>query len=202
MTRTEALEYLELQEDFDSLDLEDAVEEKLFEFKQYYLTKPVVSKLFRAQKLKHKKLVDAMNVLNISQNVDELNQNEIHFQGSIIDVVQSFEKGKATIKQRISNAKNVHQLEFYVEQLLILQVFYLEKWPMFEGDEGVVIIAKEPDIMDLLSEIRLMAESNVIAFEDVNISKVEAFPNFLNEWKRLSLLSKKMIEWKKESSIN
>lgn len=196
MTEEEAFVFLGIASHDEA---EDAFEEQLFELKQYFLTKPMVSKLFKTQLTKIDRLFEVARALKIEQSVnkDHLDFDQVPFEGRILEDYLLFEKNRAVFKQKILNYFDPLQIRNIVEGILNVQRNYLSLWPDIEEDE--VLIGKEPDPMELLAAIRSLNERGVFQFSELNQFKSEIPVTFLNEWKRLSLLSKKEEEWRMSS---
>ncbi len=196
MTRQEALNVLGIDDPEESTD---AFEELLFEIKQYFLTKPVVSKLFLAQLTKIDRLYEAAEVLGveISSEKAPISDMKVHFEGVVLNDYLLYEKARAHFKQVLLKTIDRAEIKSIIHQLLEVQQAFLTLWPKISDDN--VVIGKEPDPMELLASIKEVNESGVYRFDQLDLS-LNAIPAILlNEWKRLSLLSKKELEWKMSS---
>lgn len=199
MTKKEALEYLGGDEEF----LLDEYEQKLFDFKQYFLTKPIVSRLYDTQFKKMSVLHDAGSILGLQKTVGPIDFSFSDFSSCIIDAFSQFEREKAVIKSKLINSESVSELISWAKALLNSQNNYISLWPVKEDMEfDGVLIGKEPDPMDLLRDIKELANEGINHFDELTISSCETLVTFHSEWKRLSLLRQKEHEWKKASSIN
>lgn len=177
-------------------EFEDAFEERLFELKQYFLTKPLISKLYRTQTEKIVRLCKAASHFGLESHHDSLVIPEKwgDFTGDIARDYLAFEKHRSSFKEilmKISDGGRIAQL---VDQLLEIQQKYLSLWPKMNSNGE--ILGKEPDPMELLSGIKELQKCGVFRFEQLNNQTLEIPKVLLNEWKRLSLLSKKDAEWK------
>jgi hypothetical protein len=200
MTQKEALIYI------DSLsgeDLEDAVEMKLFESKQYFLTKPIISKLYAIQFKKMDRLAQAVEVLGIRNSDYQGDPFEIVFDSKLIEAFRQYEKMKADLKLKVIHSSSVNELKSIALLLLKVQFQYISMWPSLpEEILNDTLISKDPDPMDLLNELNNLQKLDVLNFQELNLSISETSVTLFNEWKRLSLLRQKELEWKKTSSIN
>lgn len=194
MTRTEALKWLGAQDPEDSLDL---FEEKLFELKQYFLQKPMISKLYLAQIKKVKTLSEAAKALGFSseENTDGPDVGEFDFSDNIIESVTYFEELRSRFRLTVSSTMSPLKLAKEVSQILEIQQLFLKKWPEIEVEDNTMI-SKEPDPMELLLALRTAHEMGVSYFSDLRQAGTELPEALLNEWKRLSLLRAKELEWK------
>lgn len=199
MTREEALSYLGGEEG----SLIEEFEQKLFDFKQYFLTKPIISKLYRAQFGKMAVLEQAGMIFRLENKCEQIDFSLPIFSDELISSFTLFESEKAKVKTRIINCSLVSELNLWAEALLALQESYIRLWPVSsELNLGETVIGKEPDPMDLLNDIKELSGKGINRFNDLTISSCETLVTLLNEWKRLSLLRQKELEWTKTSSIN
>jgi hypothetical protein len=183
-------------------DAEDAFEERLFELKQYFLTKPLISKLFLSQLNKIERVFAAARYFGLSGGSNKLSDSpaESVFQGLILNDYLLFEKFRAAFKQEILGSLNDAHINHCVHRLLAVQQSYLLLWPENTSEE--VLISKEPDPMEVLLAIKELNEQEVFRFDQLHGSTNALPDSFVNEWKRLSLLLQKEGEWKKISSEN
>lgn len=194
-----------IQEAFDFLgidqpdEVEDAFEERLFELKHYFLTKPVLSKLYSAQLKKVDRLFEVAGHLKIElvANVKASKLSPVQFQGEIVKDFLAYEEARAQFKSLLVQVNEHDGITQLVHQLLAIQKDYLAQWP--ENSDQHSVIGKEPDPMELLTAIKEMYKNGMIRFDQLAESSIALPPAFLNEWKRLSLLSKKEVEWKMSS---
>lgn len=199
MTKEEAIVYFGGDEE----NAFDAFETFLFEFKQYFLTKPIVSKLYQAQFKKLEVLKNAASAMGFDQRTVGVEYSEKVYSFDILEAFGQFEKGRSEIKQRIINTASATELLALADALLLIQARFLDCWPKVEfSDLNGVVISKEPDPMDLLRDIKDLATQGVVRFDQLTISNCETHVTFSNEWKRLSLLRQKEFEWKEASSKN
>lgn len=181
-------------------DLRDLLEDVLFEIKQFIISKPLISKLIDGQIKKLEKLSEVVRVLNIdSKNSANTKEEWLHqfSNESILSVLNSFELKKAKLKQYLSFTDSPSEMIYVISQLIQLQADYSACWPLIEvaEDEGVVI-SKEPDVMQLLVEIKKMSTEGILAFQQLTQISLDQYPAMQQELKRLSLLRKKENEWK------
>ncbi|MDP4683562.1 MAG: hypothetical protein NWS40_02615 [Crocinitomicaceae bacterium] len=198
MTEKEALVVIGVLDRDD--DLRDLLEDALFEIKQFIISKPLISKLIDGQIKKLEKLSEVVRVLNIdSKNTANTKEEWLHqfSNESILSVLNSFELKKAKLKQYLSFTDSPSEMIYVISQLIQLQADYSACWPLVEvvEDEGVVI-SKEPDVMQLLVEIKKMSTEGILAFQQLTQISLDQYPAMQQELKRLSLLRKKENEWK------
>lgn len=194
MTRSEALKFFQTD---DVEEAEEVFEQRLFELKNYFVTKPLISKLFKTQLLKLQKINSAASSLGFLERGSENTTPEakVIFTDIILDSYSLFEKVKAEAKLRIQRAESAPQIEITINNLLNVQAEYLKCYPEIEAGADIVV-GKEPDPMDLITSIKEMEKKGISLFSELQ-SESNAIPvTFLNEWKRLSLLRKMEQEWK------
>jgi hypothetical protein len=199
MTREEAIRLLGGDEDV----VADEYEQKLFEFKQYFLSKPLVSKLYEGQFKKLAKLELAGRVLGLTGEPTKFTDSSMDFSDDILLSFSHYESEKARVKARVVNCKTAHELIFWTGCMLKIQKAYLRLWPeTAELNLDEIVIGREPDPMELLNDMKELRRMGTLKFDQLSISSCETLVTFYNEWKRLSLLRQKELEWTKASSIN
>lgn len=198
MTEKEAWGVLNAAEEED--DAKDLLDDCLFEIKQFILSKPLISKLIESQIKKLQKLGQVVEVLNIDVENQYYQEEEISLKGfndSILDTFNFYEACKSQLKIKFLSAESPRDLIELTTKLLQLQNAYSNCWPNVEADElEVVVISKEPDAMELISEIKKINEKGIIAFQQLIQISLDNYPSIKQELKRLSLLRKKETEWK------
>lgn len=172
-------------------NIDDIYEEKLFEFKQFFLNKPIIPKVFKAKIEKIKKFETAFRTLKEQTNkLSENKENNFSHpkteENNILETFNNYQETKNQFKLFILNVNNSTVLIELIENLIEITVDYLSKWPDLKVEEKI-ILSKEPNPMDILSSIK---EFNLIGgFEFSDIIKLQnKCPKLLQlESKRLSL---------------
>ncbi len=185
MTPQEASIHLPFE---DLTEIDNVFENKLFEFKQFFLQKTIIDKVFKSKLEKLKLLQTAYQVL--TKNEEE---NSIHFEKKhliesnvILIVFNNYEKNKNEIRLGISHSVSSYELIQNIENLLDLYNEYLQKWPEIEYNNEI-FISKEKDPMELYYAIQDFSQNGGIFFEDI-LNSINKCPEILqNECKRLSL---------------
>ena len=189
MTVKEAEIFLKLGNDFDEDDIIDAQENLLFELKQFFLTRVPLQKLFQSRLDKLSKLEETYSVFQIEKENFAKNSLDLTFDSDdILSVYNSYQLENKRIKNFISQSNNPNEVCFYVQELILLEKKYAQKW--FDEkfiDEGVVV-SKELDPMELLASIKNFSGKSFAALKKNQNSPSETL---LNEMKRLSLLAHK-----------
>lgn len=185
MTKEEAqILFSDAEEDF-----EDFFEMQLFAHKQFFLSKPIVPKIFRARLTKLEILEHAFNVLGFNNNSNDLNLIVPVFSSNVKECFQEWEKLKSDFKLKVLRASGHQDVARLVHQLLSHFAEYSMRWNLgFETADVKVSI--EPDPMELLNAINDFNSLGLVNFEEIRDLN-EANP-LVNESKRLTLLSQMM----------
>ena len=192
MTKPEALKEFQLDDAFDEADLIDHYEEKIFEFKQYFLTKTPIFKLFESKISKLEKVGNAYNILtNIKV---EFSETRLEFKSSQTKILANylhFQEEKNRIKTKISNSKNAFELVSWVKNLLELEKINAQDWYSEVKIDANILVSKEPNPMEILEGIKIYNQNDGQNFDQ--LKKLENNPPeiLIQEMKRLSLLFKK-----------
>ncbi len=192
MTKTEALHEFQLDNTFDEDDLIDLYEEKIFEFKQYFLSKTPIFKLFESKLSKLEKIGNAYSLLTNS-NV-EFTETKLEFNGSQTDILANylhFQEEKNRMKTKISNSDNALELVSWVKNLLELEKMNAQQWFSEIEIDANILVSKEPNPMEILEGIKIYQQNSGFNFDQ--LKKLENNPPeiLIQEMKRLSLLFKK-----------
>lgn len=192
MTKTEALHEFQLDNAFDEDDLIDLYEEKIFEFKQYFLSKTPIFKLFESKLYKLEKIGNAY-ILLTNSNV-EFTETKLEFNGSQAEILANylhFQEEKNRIKTKISNSENAFELVSWVKNLLELEKMNAQQWFSEIEIDANILVSKEPNPMEILEGIKIYQQNGGFNFDQ--LKKLENNPPeiLIQEMKRLSLLFKK-----------
>ena len=171
-------------------DLDELFEARLFEYKQFFIQKTVIPKVFEAKIEKLIKMDLAFNTLKnkvIAQEVFYTKiENPFEIEKNILNVFNDFQLKKNTIKKKLHQSQSTYDLIHHVRTLLLLTKFYLDKW-IDVPIEKEIVISKEPDPMELLKAIHEFNLKGGINFADI-LEKTNICPDLLIiESKRLSL---------------
>lgn len=188
MTIEEAKLFFKLEEED---DIQDAYDEQLFEFKQFFLSKPIISKVFKSKLEKLAKFEEAFCLLTDSRFKPLIaEKTSIVFSDNVLEAFQRFEQLKSELKQQISLATSSSDLAQKVDSLLVVTYTYYQKWRTSELlPVEIDVIAKDPDAMELLTAIRTFNMQGGERFEDISSQKNQ--PILMKEMKRVSLLLEK-----------
>ena len=172
-------------------NIDDIYDEKLFEFKQFFLNKPTIPKVFKAKIEKIKKFETAFRELKKQTNKltenKHSNYSQLKTEGvNILETFNNYQKTKNKFKLLILNANNSTALIEVIENLMEITFDYLHKWPYIKNEEKI-ILSKEPNPMDILSSIKEFNLKGGFEFADI-IKLQNKCPKLLQlESKRLSL---------------
>jgi hypothetical protein len=174
-------------------DLDDLYEERLFEYKTFFITNFPIKKVFLAKEKKMLQMHEAYILIN--RCCPQLIEVPVIFKKNISDLISeafnTFQNNKNVLKSKISNSTNAIEVSNAIRLLLEIQTNYIEKW-ILEGDFNTENIkySKEPDPMEVLKSILEFNKMGGFSFDDLN-SKRNILPELLwNEAKRLSLCRK------------
>lgn len=207
MTKTEAFIWLTLNEneivDLDA-ELEDAIEEKMFEIKQFFLLKPAISKTYQSRFLQLEKLSEIAKLFEVVLKGNEDYKFEsINFSDDISMTLNLFEKQKSEIKSLIQKSNSPLEIKSLAINLWDLhQRYYLNFIDLPLDLLKDVIVAQEADVMELFKEVKKMNMLGFSNFSRLKFEELGAFDHFVKEWKRISLIKKKEEEWKITFSKN
>lgn len=203
MTREEALKFFGGTGDPD--ELQDAYEEQLFEYKQFFLSKAPVSKLFEGRMGKLRKLGDAYGLLADLDDNERIVTNpgtdarpsKVNFplpskEGTfIIEAYKSFQEQKNELKRLISNATSAQELIHLAQSLIHLEKQNAAQWSTALESEDGIIVSREPDPMYLLEAIKTYNKQDGETFAQLKNLENNPPEILIQEMKRLSLLFKK-----------
>jgi hypothetical protein len=197
MTEKEALLLLNAVEgDY----LPDNLEAALFEIKKYLTTKPVVSKLYETQGKKLERLNEAAKVLSLDVPLPASFSIIFHTGEVIIDAVLEYERCRSEFRTKVMVSGSPVQILELIKRILEIHSDYIAMWPEFHGEiSDTVIMGREPDVMELLADLRSASERGIHTFDEMDQESLNGLDTFLNEWKRVSLLRLKEREWKTSS---
>ncbi len=190
MTVKEALLFFPHNQEDDLLDL---YEERLFEYKQFFISKPPIEKVFLAKEKKMMQMHDAFIHFKGDEinKIEEIQKNTYAFSENILESFNYYQRIKNQIKNAITNSKSAIELSIYSMELIFIHYSYSEKWIILDDlNKQNILISIEPDPMNILKSILEFNSKGGFLFEDLN-TKRNILPEMLiNEAKRLSLCRK------------
>ena len=187
MTSTEAQHYLNLSPDgFDSEMLNDRYQEMLFEHKLFFNTVVPISKVVFARTTKMKKELLAFSVLGLKgiENQEVFDELCADFSERMEEAFHDYQRLKNKVKLKVMHANSYESIFKCAHFLVDLQLKYAAKWQCsIQTDQ--VIVTKEPDSMELLSQIK---KYTGITFVNLKSMKDNPSELLIHEMKRLSLI--------------
>ncbi|GAB5418167.1 MAG: hypothetical protein Crog4KO_32470 [Crocinitomicaceae bacterium] len=186
MKSSEAQLFLALKE---GESLEEAYEQKLFEWKNFFVHRFPIPRLFNKKLTQLKRLEEAYIALGglsskPSQDLDLSTDYDLALKQSF----QQFQADRNQLKLRLYAVNSASELIQVVEGLLQITKSYASCWTDASLDLSGVVVSKEVDPMDLLSAINNAEKEGVRTISEIR--KLSEGNMVLNEAKRLSLWSK------------
>ncbi len=169
--------------------LEEAYEQKLFEWKNFFVHRFPIPKLFNKKLKQLHQLEEAYKLLGgESAEVFHHSGTTKNYDSGLKESFQQYQADRNQLKLRLYAANSAVELMDVVEELLTITRAYANQWTDPDLDVSGVIVSKEVDPMDLLSAIQDAEQDGVRTISD--IGKLSDGNMVLNEAKRLSLWSK------------
>jgi hypothetical protein len=175
----------------DGDDLTDLYDERLFEYKQFFLSKTPIHKVFLSKLEKLRQMDRAYQSLvgNSYEEFSSVVSSPISFSNVIREAFTQWEHAKGICKQQLMMAQDAKALHLAVENYLSVVAEYRQKWYTDqEIDLEISQVSKDEDPMEVLGAIRAFEEAGGKNFEDLLKLNNNSF--LLKEMKRLSLLIK------------
>lgn len=170
-------------------ELLDIIDEKLFEFQQFFLTKAPIVKVWNGRVAKLERYIEALGVLGHSlYTSNEDTEFLADLPDNVSEAFSIYNQKVALMKIRISSSKDFLALKNAVRSYLEFQLNYQQLWrnDNLELNEEV-ILGKEPDVMELVEAIKEFNLNGGETFSDIPKLGNEVL---LKEMKRVSLLLK------------
>lgn len=185
MTKDEALLIFEDCQD----DLYDCYQEMLFEFKQWFFTRPVISKVFKAKLRKLERITQAYNIITEKNDQIQVDYQQPDFSEVMLDSFNTFYAQKNIIKRQISQSDDGGQLAFWVQSLLMLHLAFADYVCNKSALEPIeVMVSNEPDPVEVIRELKRMQETGVQRFNELVNARDSEFVvqeiNRLNLWRQ------------------
>lgn len=197
MTLAEARIFLNINDEEDAFD---AYEEQLFQFKQFFTSRPVISATFHAKLKKLEKVQEAAEILGIQVSEGSISK-DVKFNATsiLLEAFKEMQELKSCLFQSIHQATSVVELKSAVTNLLTLFFEYSALWPETNCDPAAVILSKEPDPMYVLEDLKRLKDTGIVSFDDLakdltSESRI-ASDRIKQESMRLFLLHQKELEW-------
>ena len=194
MTENEACIFLGMEKGEDPFE---AFEESLFQFKKFFTSQPIIRATFLAKLKKLEKVEEAALFFGIETPEIPF---EFEFEWSqakeMLFVFQSFQALKSQLFLAVQGSKSCKHLKLVIHTLLDLNVRYMQLWPEIKVLKIPVVLAKEKDPMELLTDLQKLKERGIETFFDLSTTTDFAGNSIGYQSQRLYLLHKKEEEWK------
>jgi hypothetical protein len=190
MDRSVALAILGLSPGFTTSEIEDAYEFKLFEFKQFFLTRLPQEKLWKIKLNKLEKLGMAYGLLNFGNHGKKNIQLPLDI-GNSDDFLPNYSKVLSDIKLKTSQATSAEQLYAFAENRIELERRYAKWFSNLLNDLGLNFKAK--DIPSSTTALpwnllqRLKNGENQLSNEELGLVE--------KEWKRVEMFISDQRDW-------
>jgi len=179
-------------------DLDELWENRFFEQKQFFLTRPPIRKVWQARLKKlNKQYIAYQTLLGNQAKEGGSKQKEHHehqFPTELISAFNVFHQLRTQHKLAIHQAQDIYELTLAIESWLKDEHTYASLWycPESEESEIQVFISKEVDPVVFLEALKkVQKDKNLTTFEVLK-KEYDNLPEILQkEVKRLTLLTKK-----------
>ena len=186
MKKSEASLYLSVEE---GVSLREAYEEKLFEWKNFFVHRFPIPKLFNKKLEQLDRLEQAYAVLgggNIEVPASPI--KSVVYDSNLKQSFQHFFEDRNQLKKQLFAATTATEIIFIVQGLIEITRAYAKSWSAPSLDNADVLVSKEVDPVELLKAIDDAISQGVLIITD--ITKLSDGHMVLNEAKRLSLWAK------------
>jgi hypothetical protein len=195
MTEAEARIFLGVTEE---IDAHEGLEEQLFQFKQFFTSKPIIGATFYSRLEKLRNIRRAAEVLGLGDDGEEsVKLEKLKLTGNILADFLSFQGVKSDWMLEIHRTYSPGLIEKLVLEILDQMSDYEGMWQDTGIPSESVILSKEPDPMDLLADIKHANEAGIMTYSDLANDLTDRFGLAKKESMRLFLLHKREEEWKK-----
>ncbi|MFA7273484.1 MAG: hypothetical protein WC044_06425 [Crocinitomicaceae bacterium] len=178
-------------------DWEERYEELLFEDKQFFTTRVIVPKVFRARLEKIKKREAAFRRLSGIIPREPLPKSECQIATTeyLKSIYLSFQKDKAVLFQQLYLAQECATVVFLIEKLLEYFLRYATNWKLSTlNDTNEILLSKELDPSELYSALSAFDQAGGESVNEIETLFFEGKNQLLTEAKRLSLLLQNEME--------
>ena len=177
-------------------DVENQLDEHLFEFKHFFLTKPILSATFQSRISTIEKINEAALVLGIPLTVEsQIDFQKVSFTAIVVDALEHYFQRRSALKLAISQARTPQALLLSVRELIMVHQKFCALWEFEFLDDDGVLLSKPLDDVEFVQSVHRCNEYGLITFDDLKKANLSNEPMLLKEMKRLSLQHKKEQEW-------
>lgn len=183
----------------DQEELDELLEDYLFEAKQYFVSKPLLKKLFDAKILKLKKINEAYLILKINNNIEEEKVFDFDFilDDSLKSLFENYHKQKSIFKKLVFQSDSINELISVVEAFFKYQSSFTNVWSEVQKTESNdILLSNIVDEMQIINDIQTLNKMGVDSIDGLknlisNNSKIDEIKTLVMEVKRLSLQHEK-----------
>lgn len=195
MTEKEASIFFPIQE---GDDMQDLFEERLFDFKRFFISHVPLKKVFASKKQKMNQMYQAYQLLSNSNETYQATvfpKIDYEFPTNILEAYKKHERFKGQLKNDLLQSDIIHDIHFLSDQLIELQESYNQNWSTVTITEEPVNlpVSKEPDPMEILQSILAFNKIGGENYSDMNTLRELVPDTLMKEAKRLYLYQKKNI---------
>jgi hypothetical protein len=191
MTIEEAKAYFPEPEDF-----EDELDEHLFGFKQFFLTKPILTATFKSRLKALININEAAKVLGFHfEDLESFDVPNSEFSPKVETSVLLYFELISAQKLKISQSSTPKRLIHEVCNLLHIHRSFCAMWEKDFKDDEDVLLSKPIDEVDFIQSIMRCTRKGILTFDEIKNENLSDEPMLLKEMKRLSLQHKKEQEW-------
>ncbi|WP_107038850.1 hypothetical protein [Brumimicrobium mesophilum] len=178
-------------------DLEDLWEQRFFEQKQFFLTRPPIHQVWKSRIKKLEQQFNAFLVLTEQEKpkgkTHKISNEDSAFSDEFIVAFHQFHKQRNLFKSALLKAQYYSELVQVIENWLKTELSYAQYWshPESKVNEIEALISKELDPMEFLKELKateILITSPLIKDLKENYNILPE--NVKKEVKRLTLLAK------------
>ena len=184
------IESLALSPEEKELETDDLFEAILFRFKNYFLSKIPIKKLFESKIQQLKKLEKVEELLGLEQKRELVSSNLENYL-SIKDSYQSYMRQLNQLKTKMMASITTPEIAHYAMELVKLQKDYASLWHSDTINYAGVLVTQEQDPMRVLEAIKQFEIAGGHTFLQLKQGENNPPEDLLKEQKRLSLLFKK-----------
>lgn len=177
-------------------DLFDLYEERLFEDKQFFTSKPIISVIFNKRIAKVEKREISFRTLT---NTEVISSSVLPFKpiigDSIPEVYRIMQAAKSETYKEIFSATDAPTVLQLAANLLSIQSQFVHELfiPNYK-DDGSILLSKEPNPNELAQSVKAFELAGGKNIKDLQQLTYEGKETLLHEAKRLSLWRKKEIK--------
>lgn len=179
----------------DPENFEDQLDEHLFGYKQFFLTKPILTATFKSRLSAILKINNAAKMLSIDfEDLEPLKSPNAELSPLVETCVLHYFELIAAQKLKIAQSTTPKRLIHEVSVMLNIHRTFCSMW-VAEFDEEDVLLSKPMDEVEFIQSVKRCTANGLMTFDDLKNANLSEEPMLLKEMKRLSLQHKKEQEW-------